>query len=107
MGYIKSHPNKGDINIWDILPLDEVLSILPSVKLPNYMYKNKGTFSFENVTSSWGLDDPSFSNGSAYADLDNDGDLEIVVNNVNSQPFLYKNLSVENANNNYIRFKLK
>jgi len=105
--YIKSHPNKGDINIWDILPLDEVLSILPSVKLPNYMYKNKGIFSFENVTSSWGLDDPSFSNGSAYADLDNDGDLEIVVNNVNSQPFLYKNLSVENENNNYIRFKLK
>ena len=105
--YIKNNPNQGDIDIWDIFPLDEVLSILPSVKLPNYMFKNNGNFSFENVSSKWGLDKPSFSNGSAYADLDNDGDLEIVINNVNSKPFLYKNLSVEKTSNNFIRFKLK
>ncbi|MDA7570985.1 VCBS repeat-containing protein [Flavobacteriaceae bacterium] len=104
--YIKNNPSQGDIDIWDILPLNEVLSILPSVKLPNYMFNNKGGFDFENTTSLWGLDKPSFSNGSAYADLDNDGDLEIVINNVNSKPFLYKNLSVENTNNNYVRFKL-
>lgn len=105
--YIENNPNQGNIDIWDILPLEDVLSILPSVKLPNYMFKNKDKFSFENVSSTWGIDKLSFSNGSAYGDLDNDGDLEIVINNVNSEPFLYKNLSVENTTNNFIRFKLK
>ena len=105
--YIENNPNKGNIDIWEILPLDNVLSILPSVKLPNYMFKNNDDFTFKNVSSSWGIDKLSFSNGSAYGDLDNDGDLEIVINNVNSDPFLYRNLSVENTKNNFIRFKLK
>ena len=105
--YIENNPNKGNIDIWEILPLDDVLSLLPSVKLPNYMFKNNDDFTFKNVSSSWGIDKLSFSNGSAYGDLDNDGDLEIVINNVNSEPFLYRNLSVENTKNNFIRFKLK
>jgi len=104
--YINDNPNLGLVNVWDILPLQEVLDFLPSIKLSNYMYQNSGDYSFKNTTATWGLNQLSFSNGSAYADLDNDGDLEIVVNNVNDSPFLYKNNTVEFENTNYIRLKV-
>ena len=93
--YVKKNPNEGNIDIWDILPLQEALKIVPSVKIKNYLYKNYDDLNFKNETKEWGLDQPSFSNGAAYADLDNDGDLEIVVNNVNEKAFLYKNNSIE------------
>ena len=64
---------------------------LPIVKLPGYAFKNKGGFLFDNVSDKWGLHFPSFSNGGAYADLDNDGDLDLVINNINDNPFIYQN----------------
>jgi hypothetical protein len=64
---------------------------IPSVKIPSYAFKNLGNYSFTNVAGKWGLDLPSFSNGSAYGDLDNDGDLDLVVNNVNMPMFIYRN----------------
>ncbi|MFK5891157.1 MAG: VCBS repeat-containing protein [Flavobacteriaceae bacterium] len=76
-----------------------------SGKLPNIMFKNKTHLKFENKASEWGLSDPSFSNGAVYADLDNDGDLELLVNNMDDNAFLYKNLSVENKLGNYINVK--
>jgi len=105
--YVKNNPNQGDIDLWDILPLDEALKLVPSVKLKNYFYKNYGDLKLKNETKKWGLDQLSFSNGAAYADLDNDGDLEIVVNNVNEKAFLYKNNSVENEKNYYLRIFLE
>ncbi|MDO7620143.1 MAG: FG-GAP-like repeat-containing protein, partial [Flavobacteriaceae bacterium] len=66
--------------------------------------KNKGNFQFENIRDLWGFDAPSFSNGSAYGDLDNDGDLDLVVNNINAPAFVYKNNSTEN---NYVQISLK
>ena len=64
---------------------------LPVVKIPNYAFKNTGGYLFDNKTTDWGLTQPSFSNGGAYADLDNDGDLDLVINNINDASFVYEN----------------
>lgn len=64
---------------------------LPVVKLANYAYKNTNGLVFENKTQAWGMDQLSFGNGAAYADLDNDGDLDVVINNINDPAFVYEN----------------
>jgi enediyne biosynthesis protein E4 len=64
---------------------------LPVVNIPDYAFRNTGGISFENTTKAWGLDTAAFSNGGVYADLDNDGDLDFVVNNINSYAFVYEN----------------
>ena len=64
---------------------------LPVVNIPNYAFRNLGGALFENTSKAWGLDKSSFSNGAAYADLDNDGDLDFVINNINEEAFLYEN----------------
>jgi len=76
---------------------------LPSEKLANILFKNNGDLGFENVTSLSELNEPSFSNGAAYSDLDNDGDLDIVVNNMDDNAFLFKNMSIENGIGNFIK----
>ena len=68
-----------------------LIDAIPSVKIPSYAFKNMGNYKFQDITIPWGFDTPSFSNGSAYGDLDNDGDLDIVVNNVNMPMFIYRN----------------
>lgn len=78
---------------------------MPSEKLSNIMFKNNTHLGFNDVAAEWGLKHPSFSNGASYADLDNDGDLEIVVNNIDEEAFLYKNLSVEKSLGNFLRVK--
>ena len=85
----------------------ESIRDLPPAKLNNYAYRNKGDVTFENVTEDWGIDTPSCSNGAAYADLDNDGDLDLIVNNVNQPAFLYENTANARDNSNYLRVQLK
>ena len=69
----------------------KLIDLIPSVPISNYAFLNNGNLDFSNETSNLGLDEPSFSNGSAYGDLDNDGDYDLVVNNVNMESFIYKN----------------
>lgn len=82
---------------------EDIYNRLPSEELPNILFKNNGNLSFENITSGSGLNTASFSNGGAYADLDNDGDLDIVVNNMDSDAFLFKNLTVEKKRGNFLK----
>lgn len=80
---------------------------LPSKKVANYFFRNKGDLTFENTTATWTHAKPSYSNGATYADLDNDGDLEIVVNNINENAYILKNLTTEKLGHHYLTIRLK
>jgi hypothetical protein len=95
-------------NAVKIASKETVVKQMPQVKIPNYCFKNGGNLTFTDVTELWGMKVPSFSNGAAYADLDNDGDLDYVVNNINDEAFIYKNnseINKEKANYLNIQFK--
>lgn len=84
---------------------------IPVVKIPNYVFKNNGDLTFTDMTKEWGFDHPSFSNGAAFADLDNDGDLDYVINNINSEASVYENTlysgKKKEVRNNYLRLVLE
>lgn len=85
-----------------------ILGQIPEVKISNYAYRNKGNLEFEDVTEKWGMDIPSFSNGAVYADLDNDGDLDYLVNNINDSAFVFKNNQIEfdkNKESHFLRIR--
>jgi hypothetical protein len=69
----------------------DIIENMPSINEPNYLYRNKGGMQFENKAAEWGLGQASQSNGAVYADLDNDGDLDLVVNTINQSAFVYQN----------------
>jgi hypothetical protein len=75
---------------------------IPSERIPNYAFHNNGDLTFSNYAETWGLATPSHSNGAAYGDLDNDGDLDLVVNNVNMPPFIYRNNTREMGQANFL-----
>jgi len=91
-----------------IATVRQLLDSIPIVKISNYAYQNRGDLSFQDVSKSWGLDKPSFSNGAALVDLDLDGDLDYVVNNINDPAFVFENkLNQEPEKPNFLRIKLK
>ena len=85
---------------------ESIIKQIPTIKIPNVVFRNKGNFEFEMLTDKAGSS-PSYSNGSAYSDLDNDGDLDMVVNNINQPALLLENKSTDTITNNYISFSLK
>jgi hypothetical protein len=87
--------------------IDKILQKIPRTPLPNKVYRNDRNLHFTDAGDEWGLTQPSFSNGAAYTDLDNDGDLDLVVCNQNQPAFIYKNQSREINQNNFISFSLK
>ncbi len=87
--------------------LKEILDAIPVNPVKNYIFKNEGELSFTNKRDEWGLNEASFSNGAAYADLDNDGDLDIIMSNIDEAAFVYENNSEKINNRNYLKVKLK
>ena len=83
--------------------IDSIINKMPIRPQPNFAYKNNGDITFSNANADWGFEIPSMSNGAAYGDLDNDGDLDLVVNNVNMQAFVYENKTNELLNNTYLK----
>ena len=81
-----------------------ILKIVPSQEIANVFYRNKGKLKFRDVTEYWGGADPGFSNGAASADLDNDGDLDLIVNNIDANLSVYRN---DNTEGNYLKVKLE
>ena len=86
----------------------KIIEKMPSVLIPNYIYQNKGDLNFENKIKEWGLDQNSASSGAAYVDLNNDGAMDLVVNNINQQAFIYKNNAANiSAKNNWLKVKFE
>jgi hypothetical protein len=85
--------------------LQAMLENVPSSDVKNYIFKNNGDLTFTNKGAAWGINIPSNSNGAAYSDLDNDGDLDLIVNNINKTAFIYQNQSDSSAH--YLKVKLK
>lgn len=86
---------------------EKLIAAIPEIKIPNFIFKNNGDYSFKDNTEAWGLNFGTFSSGAAYGDLDNDGDLDLVVNNINDPVLLLENnTSILQPNEHYLRIKL-
>jgi enediyne biosynthesis protein E4 len=84
----------------------DLIQRMPTVHVPNYMFKNNGDLSFVNITDEWGFSKPHYSNGAVYADLNNNGKLDLVVNNINERALIYRNSIPDSLSGNFIRVKL-
>jgi hypothetical protein len=91
----------------DPITFEEYMAQMPPILLPNYFFKNKGNLGFVNKTADWGLDEKLVSQSAVYADLDNDGDLDLVLNNTEDYAAVYQNNSDRLFQNHYLKTKLK
>jgi hypothetical protein len=116
-GYLRDYTNRDFLKYWgnyivqsaidnQNTKLMDLVRSMPSTLTKNYVFRNAGHATFADVTDSWGLGQLLISSGAAYADLDNDGDLDLILNNVNETASIYRNISDENPNNNYLNIQL-
>lgn len=117
-GYLRDYTNKDFLRYWgdykikkamaaEPFRLMDLVMAMPSTLLPNYIFKNNHDLTFSNKQADWGLNQASVSSGAVYVDLDNDGDLDLVVNNINQLASVYQNMSREHNNTSYLAIKLK
>lgn len=105
--YVKRTGSRVKPNLNELIDLNSVVDYIPINKTPNYIYKNNGKYGFQNYSDDWGIDHNSFSSGASYGDLDNDGDLDLVISNLNDFAHIYENRVNVLNNNNYLRVRLK
>jgi hypothetical protein len=117
-GYLRDYNNQDFLKYMDNyvrtsggqLKREDLLTLVKSMSssnLKNYSFRNRGDLTFENVSATWGINENGNSNGAAYADLDNDGDLDLIINNINAPAFIYENLAVQRDKGNFVRIQLK
>ena len=107
MKFIRDSINKAGGGKAKLKSIDDLLDLIPTQPVHNYMFRNNGDLTFEDKSTSWGFEHETFSNGTAYSDLDKDGDMDLVINNIDQQAMIYENLSNSNPNNNYLQVQLK
>ena len=117
-GYLRDYTNKDFLRYWgdykikkqmDKEPqlLMDLIKAMPVTIYPNYIFRNNHDLTFSNMQKEWGFTDSEISSGAVFADMDNDGDLDLVVNNINQNAFVYQNMSREQNNTNYLSINLK
>ena len=104
--YISNEQTMKAMMTRDKVDFQKLIDAIPSERIANYMFANDGNYTFTNRATEWGMDTPSHSNGSAYGDLDNDGDLDLVVNNVNMPAFVYRNNADTLLQNHFLKLTL-
>ena len=116
-GYLRDYTNKDFLKYWgdykvkkaverEPVQLMDLVKAMPSTKIPNYVFQNRGDLTFSNRQKEWGLDRPAISSAAVCADLDNDGDLDIVVNNINEEAFVYRNDLDAARSASHVSFKI-
>ncbi|HVU97052.1 MAG TPA: VCBS repeat-containing protein [Puia sp.] len=117
-GYLRDYTNKDFLRYWgdykirkamdrEPVKLMDLVQAMPSSTLKKYIFRNNGDLTFTNMQAQWGINQPAVSSGAIYADLDNDGDLDLVVNNINSEAFVYRNMSSERGGASWLGVQLK
>jgi hypothetical protein len=117
-GYLRDYTNKDFLRYWgdykikkamarEPFMLMDLVTAMPSTAVPDYIFRNEHNLTFSNKQAEWGLNQTNMSNGAVYADLDNDGDLDLVVNTINQPAALYRNHSTDAYHTSYLALKLK
>ncbi|SFD07979.1 Repeat domain-containing protein [Chitinophaga sp. CF118] len=117
-GYLRDYTNKDFLRYWgdykvkkamdrEPVKLMDLVTAMPSTTLKKYIFRNKHDLTFSNMQREWGMEKAGISSGAVYADLDNDGDLDLVVNNIDDEASVYQNMSRENNHTAYVALKLK
>jgi len=117
-GYLRDYTNKDFLRYWgdykikkamakEPFLLMDLVTAMPSTSVPDYIFKNEHNLTFSNKQQEWGLNQTNMSNGAIYADLDNDGDLDLVVNTINQPASIYRNHSTDVHHTAYLGLKLQ